>query len=63
MIIETGAISLSTSSGRIRTARTKGAIRKTKKRLMGKRSVSARKLALELEISDRSIRRILTDDL
>lgn len=63
MISESGSISLSKSSGRLRTVRTKGAIQKVKNRLKRKASVSARKLALELEMSDRSMRRILRDDL
>ena len=63
MISDTGAISLSKSSGRLRTVRTKGAIQKVKNRLKRKKPVSARKLALELEISERSVRRILKDDL
>ena len=63
MISESGSISLSKSSGRLRTVRTKGTIQKVKNRLNRKASVSARKLALELEMSDRSMRRILRDDL
>ena len=63
MISESGSISLSKSSGRLRTVRTKEAIQKVKNRLKRKESVSARKLALELEMSERSMRRILRDDL
>ena len=63
MISDTGSINLSKSSGRLRTIRTKGAIQKVKNRLKQKKPVSARKLTLELEISERSVRRILKDDL
>ena len=62
-IATTGSINLSKPPGQIRTARTKGAIQKVKNRLKRKKSVSARKLALELEISERSVRRILKEDL
>ena len=62
-IATTGSINLSKPPGQIRTARNKGAIQKVKNRLKRKKSVSARKLALELEISERSVWRILKDDL
>ena len=62
-INDTGAISLSKPPGGNRTIRTKGTIQKVKDRLKRKKPVSARKLALELEISERSVRRILKDDL
>ncbi|CAF4976574.1 unnamed protein product [Rotaria sp. Silwood1] len=62
MIDETGSINLRYSPGRPRTARTKGAINKAKKKLQ-KGKVSSRKLALDLEISRTSARRILRDDL
>ena len=51
------------TSSQIRTARTKRAMQEVKNRLKQKKSVSARKLALELEISERSVRRILKEDL
>ncbi|CAF1949018.1 unnamed protein product [Rotaria magnacalcarata] len=62
MIDETGSINLRYSPGRPRTARTKGAINKVKKKLQ-ENKVSSRKLALELDISRTSARRILRDDL
>lgn len=63
MIRETGSIDLSTSPGRPRTARTKASIRKVKDRLCRKRNVTSRKLAVELNISRTSVRRILKNDL
>ena len=63
MICESGAIQLSTSSGRPRTIRTKQSIQKVKQRLTRKKKISTRKLALELDISRTSVRRILKDDL
>lgn len=63
MISETGSISLSKSTGRLRTVRTKGAIQKVKDRLKRNEHVSARKLARDMHISDRSVCRILKDDL
>ncbi|CAF2059441.1 unnamed protein product [Rotaria magnacalcarata] len=62
MIDETGSINLRYSPGRPRTARTKDAINKVKKKLQ-ENKVSSRKLALELGISRTSARRILQDDL
>jgi transposase len=62
MIDETGSIDLSLSTGRLRTARTKAAIHKTKQKLQ-QNKVSTRKLALELGISRTSAHRILRDDL
>ncbi|CAM4751342.1 unnamed protein product [Rotaria magnacalcarata] len=62
MIDETGSINLRYSPGRPRTARTKGAINKVKKKLQ-ENKVSSRKLALELDISRTSAQRILRDDL
>ena len=63
MIRESGAIQLSTSSGRPRAIQTKQSIQKVKQRLTRKKKISTRKLALELDISRTSVRRILKDDL
>lgn len=63
MIRRTGSINLLTPPGRSRTVRTKGNIQKVKNRLRRKNGVSARKLSIELDISDRSVRRILKDNL
>ena len=54
MISESGSISLTKSTGRLSTARTQGAIEKVKDRMKRKEPVSARKLARELKISERS---------
>ena len=62
MIDETGSINLSVSSGRPRTARTNANIKKVKQKLQRKK-VSTRGLALDLDISHESARRILRDDL
>ena len=63
MIRETGSIELSTSPGRSRTIRTKESIKKVKHRLNQKKKVTSRKLAVELNISRTSVRRILKNDL
>ena len=64
MVRETGTINLSHSLGRPRTIRTKGMIQKVKKRMKGKRKrVSIRKLASELDISNRYVVRVLKQDL
>ena len=63
MIRETGSISMTTSSGRPRTIRTKTMVQKIKSRLKRKKRVSSRKLAQELDISRTSVRRVLNDDL
>ena len=65
MIPETGSIELSTSPGRSRTIRTKAkaSIKKVKHRLNQKKKVASRKLAVELNISRTSVRRILKNDL
>ena len=63
MIRETGSIELSTSPGRSRTIRTKESIKKVKHRLNRKKKVTSRKLAVELNISRTSVRRILKNDL
>ena len=63
MIDKTGTIQLSAPPGPPRLVRTKQMIQKVKRRLKGKRKVSSRKLAVELDISRTSVRRILKDDL
>jgi len=62
-IRDTGTITLSKSTGRQRTIRTKAAIKKIKHRWERRKSVSSRKLARELSISRRSVQRMLRDDL
>ena len=63
MIRRSGNIKLTSPPGRPRIVRTKENIRKVKNRLCRKKRVSARKLSMELDISDRSVRRILKNDL
>lgn len=63
MISNTGAINLSTYPGRPRTVRSATVIQKVKNRLKQKKPFSARRLAREFQMSDRSARRILEDDL
>ena len=63
MIRETGSIELSTSPGRSGTIRTKEPIKKVKHRVNRKKKVTSRKLAVELNISRTSVRRILKNDL
>ena len=57
MIRRSGSIKLSCSP------RTKGNIQKVKHRLRRKKRVSTRKLSMELDISERSVRRIMKNDL
>ena len=61
MIDETGSINLSVSSGRPRTARTNGNIKKVKQKLQRKK-VSTRKATLELDISHKGAHKILRND-
>ena len=63
MINIAGSITLSSPPGCSRTVRTRAAIVKVKKRLNQKKRVSIRKLAKEMNISRRSIQRILREDL
>ncbi|CAF1481933.1 unnamed protein product [Rotaria magnacalcarata] len=63
MIRQYGSIKLSSPPGRPRMVRTSENIRKVKNRCRRKRRVSARKLSMELDISERSVRRILKNDL
>ena len=63
MIRRSGSIKLSNPPGGPRFARTKGKIQKVKHRLRRKKRVSARKLSMDLRISERSVRRIMKNDL
>ena len=63
MICQFGSIILSSPPDGPRFARTKGNIQKVKHRLRRKKRVSARKLSMDLHISDRSVRRIMKNDL
>ena len=63
MIREAGSIELSTSPGRSPTIRTKKSIKKVKHRLNRKKKMTSQKLAVELNISRTSVRRILKNDL
>ena len=58
-----GTITLSKPLGGSRLARTKKNIQKVKNRLRRKKKVSARKISMELDISERSVRRIMKNDL
>ena len=63
MIRQSGFIKLSSPPGGPRFARTKGNIQKVKHRLRRKKRVSARKLSMEFGISERTVRRIMKNDL
>ena len=63
MIRQSGSIKLSSPPGGPRFARTKGNIQKVRHRLRPKKRVSARKLSMDLQISERSVRRIMKNDL
>jgi hypothetical protein len=63
MIRQSGSIDLSSPPGCPRLARTKENIREVKCRLRRKKKISARKLSMELDISQTSVRRILKNDL
>ena len=63
MIRRSGSVKLSSPPGDPRFARTKGNIQKVKHRLRRKKRVSARKLSMELDIFQRSVRRIMKKDL
>ena len=63
MIRETGAIDLSKPFGCHRTARTKAAIQKIKRKSKVGKRISCRKLALEMDMSFSSAYRILRKDL
>ena len=62
MIDETGTIHLSKSPGRLCTVRIKAKISEVKRKVE-QGNVSSRKLALELDVSRRSCRRIRREDL
>ena len=63
MIRRSGSDKLSSPPGGSRFARTKGNIQKIKHRLHRKKRVSAGKLSMELNISERSVRRIIKKDV
>ena len=63
MIREAGSIELPTSPGRSPIIRTKESFKKVKHRLNRKKKVTSRKLAVELNISRTSVRRILKNEL
>lgn len=63
MIRRYGSIELKRPPGCPRLVRTKQNIRKVKNRLRRKKKISARKLSVELDMSERSVRRILKTDL
>ena len=63
MIRRSGSVKLSSPPGGPRFAKTKGNIQKIKHRLRRKKRVSARKLSMELDISEKSVRRIMKKDL
>ena len=63
MIFQFGSIGLTSPSSRPRIVRTNESIRKVKNRLCRKGRVLARKFSMELDISERSVRRILKVDL
>ena len=62
-IRQSGSIKLSSPPGDRRFARTTGNTQKVKHRLRRKKRVSARKLSMDLQISERSVRRIMKNDL
>ena len=62
MIRRSGTITLSKPLGGPRLARTRENIQKVKNRLRRKKKVSARKISMELDISE-SVRRIMKNDL
>ncbi|CAF3687714.1 unnamed protein product, partial [Rotaria socialis] len=63
MISETGSIELAGPLGGSRIVRTPAAIQKVKNRIKGGKTMSVRKLSNDLDISQKSIRRILRNDL
>ena len=63
MIRETDSIKLSASTDHSSIIRTKKSIKNVKDRLNRKKKVTSRKLAVQLNISQASVRRILKNDL
>ena len=63
MSCETGSIELSTLPGRSPIIPSKKSIKEVKNRLNRKRKATSRKLAVQLNISRTSVRRILKNDL
>ena len=62
-IRETGEINLQRSTGRPRIIRTNATIQKVRKKTNKKPQLSARKMALEMGLSETTVRRVLKDDL
>ena len=63
MIRQSGSITLSTPPSCPRFIRTKSNIQKVKYRLRRKKRISVRKLSMELGISNRSVRRMMKNDI
>ena len=63
MIRQFDSIKLSSPPGDQRFATSKGNIQKIKHRLRRKKRVSAQKLSMELDVSERNVRRIMKNDL
>ena len=63
MIRRSGSITLSKPPGCPRLVRTKHNIQKVKHRLRRKKKVSTRKISMELDLSEPSVRRIMKKDL
>ena len=63
MIRQSGSSKLSSPSGGPCFATTKGNIQKIKHRLCRRKRVSIRKLSMDLRISERSVRRIMKNDV
>ena len=63
MIHQSSSIKLLSPPGCPRFVRTKGNIQKVKHRLCRKKRISSQRLSMELGISDRSVRRIVKNDL
>ena len=63
MIRQSGFIALSTPPACPRFVRTNGNLQKAKYHLRRKRRVSARRLSMEFQISQTSVRRIMKSDL
>jgi len=61
--LKTGKINLNKSPGRPRKIRTKNVIKKVKNRFQRKARQSVRKMARQLQISERSLGRIVKEDL
>lgn len=60
---ETGSVDLKRPPGRPRTIRTKATIQKVKRKMNRKIPLSAAKLAVEMNLSETTVRRVLKEDL